>query len=187
MKNRKIFAAILAITMLASMTACSDTKAENTETSETTTIAETTTVETTVEETTTEENIVVAETDVSEAENAYEDEILKSFDDACSLYAQRTAEYQSMTKPKPENYGSYDEYLLAYQEYEDVYNECITLYNTCCELAEKCQEQADKNASEFADTPIYMAPEEVFLQEPKKYEPLSATKTRGEYFKYDNQ
>ena len=68
MNIRKITAAVIAVTILAGMTACSDTANETAEVSETTTIAETTTVEeetttTTAETTVTEETTTTSETE----------------------------------------------------------------------------------------------------------------------------
>lgn len=80
MKNRKIFAAILAITMLASMTACSDTKTESADTTETTNIAETTTIaETTIEETTVEETTTIAEAEVEAETGTINSDVLGEY------------------------------------------------------------------------------------------------------------
>ncbi|MBQ3161509.1 MAG: hypothetical protein IJC04_05225 [Oscillospiraceae bacterium] len=90
MNARKITAAVIAVTILAGMTACSDTANETAEVSETTTIAETTTVAeaTTVTEETPKDVPTVSETEaetaVEKATEVTKELLLKIIDNTCA-------------------------------------------------------------------------------------------------------
>lgn len=136
MNRYKITAALMAVAMLAGMTACGNTAEEAlSETAESETIAEETTTAT-EEETSVEEETIAEEDVIAEEITTLAETEMETFDDEIE-YAEETTvaeeipvfDVTTIAKPSVSDYDSYSDYMDAYEEYMESYNAYIAEYD----------------------------------------------------------